>query len=356
MDAVRRRRAFDEAMADGFARVAFVLAGLFTVFTVLHLFEFSPSTARVMVPLAASTAVLAAATGIVVSWRGLRPGVAHPVAAALGCLVYLNCVVQLSLTGEPHLTVNVLLLVIAVGVCVVDPLWLGCIAGGMALSWVPFTARWTDASVSRTIIDLTTAGVVAAIANITRRRSLLRQLAVEQELRWLSERCELTGLLNRRGFLDVAQRRMTEGPVTVWFLDVDELKVINDRYGHDTGDLLIVEVAQALEDVFAGETVARLSGDEFAVLHEPTTPAGLGARSAALVDRLADVDVVPGHVVRVSTGATTSVPGQTLSEVLAVADAAMYVRKAARRAAPTGGPDPVAQAVGTGRVEASTLR
>ena len=277
-----------------------------------------------------ATAAAAAVTGGVVASRGLRRGLAHPVAAALVAVVYLNCVWQLSLTREPHLTVNVLLLVVVAGVCFIDPLWLGCVAGAIALSWVPFTLVWSEVPASETASDLLTAGVVAAIANVTRRRTLLRRLAVEQELRLLSERCELTGLLNRRGFLEVARRQLADGPVTVWFLDVDQLKVVNDRYGHDTGDLMLVAVARTLEQVYPDGTVARLSGDEFAVLQSPTTPADLLARSAVLVDRLAQLDVVPGHTVRASTGTATSLPGQSLSEVMAVADAAMYVGKAAR--------------------------
>jgi diguanylate cyclase (GGDEF)-like protein len=182
------------------------------------------------------------------------------------------------------------------------------------------------------VADLLIALVVAAMANALRRRTLSRLLLAQRELRELSERCELTGLLNRRGFLDAAQRRMTRGgAVTLWFIDVDDLKQVNDQQGHDVGDLLLLCVATALEEVFPDAVVARLSGDEFAVVEDEASVRAQSARLAQLEQRLALPTTATGLPVQVSTGTATSEPGQDLSELLSAADAAMYRAKAAKR-------------------------
>lgn len=83
---------------------------------------------------------------------------------------------------------------------------------------------------------------------------------------------ELTQLLNRRGFMDYAQRLIDLSIVTetngcVFFFDLDGLKKINDTYGHKMGDMALATAAQVLKDTFhKSDLVGRLSGDEFAAL------------------------------------------------------------------------------------------
>ena len=122
-------------------------------------------------------------------------------------------------------------------------------------------------------------------------------------------------------------------PVTMWFIDVDDLKQVNDAHGHDAGDLLLLSVARALEDVFPDAVVARLSGDEFAVVEPEAGPESQARRRSRLEDRLAVTAGSPTGQASVSTGTATSRRGQPLAEVLRAADAAMYVTKQAKRAA-----------------------
>jgi diguanylate cyclase (GGDEF)-like protein len=96
--------------------------------------------------------------------------------------------------------------------------------------------------------------------------------ADDRELRYLALTDDLTCLYNRRGFLAAATqqlklaRRNAQG-LLLFFCDVDNLKKINDSYGHRDGDLAIVHVAGALQQTFRGSDIlARLGGDEFAVL------------------------------------------------------------------------------------------
>lgn len=83
---------------------------------------------------------------------------------------------------------------------------------------------------------------------------------------------ELTKLLNRRGFMDYAQRLIELSIVTevngcVFFFDLDGLKKINDTYGHKMGDMALITAAQVFKDTFhKSDLVGRLSGDEFAAL------------------------------------------------------------------------------------------
>lgn len=335
------RRAHEQALADGLRPGCLALAVLFAVFAGWHAVDFPFAVARVMVPLALLTAALAAAAYRVL--RGGRSvGHAHLLGAGLATAAFVNCLVQLVLTGDAHLTVNVTMLVVGIGVCLVDPLWVVGLSSSFAVTWVGAIAlHGPDGQVSRTVSDLLIGLVVAIMANALRRRTLARLLQAQDELTRLAERCDLTGLLNRRGFLQAAERRMAAGePVTLWFLDVDDLKPVNDRHGHDAGDALLLSVAGALTEVFPGAVVARLSGDEFAVAERASSPPEQVRRLARLEQRLAEAGARTGLPVRVSTGRATSVPGRGLSDLLSAADAAMYADKAFRRAARAGAPDP----------------
>ncbi|MER6500232.1 diguanylate cyclase CdgB [Streptomyces sp. NPDC001455] len=121
--------------------------------------------------------------------------------------------------------------------------------------------------------------------------------------------------------------------IAVLFCDLDGFKSINDRFGHHTGDAVLIEVARRLSTgVRDGDTVARLGGDEFVVLAD-----GLGAADAAdLAVRLRNAIIPPirvdGRAVRVgaSFGIGWAACGMSVEEVLASADQRMYVEKRSR--------------------------
>src|SRR5260370_31996266 len=93
-----------------------------------------------------------------------------------------------------------------------------------------------------------------------------------RELRYLALTDDLTCLYNRRGFFAAATQQLKVAHrnaqrLLLFFCDVDNLKTINDSYGHREGDLAIARAANALEHTFRGSDIlARLGGDEFAVL------------------------------------------------------------------------------------------
>ncbi|MEV6161412.1 diguanylate cyclase CdgB [Streptomyces sp. NPDC052052] len=121
--------------------------------------------------------------------------------------------------------------------------------------------------------------------------------------------------------------------LAVLFCDLDGFKSINDRFGHHTGDAVLIEVAHRLTTcVRDGDTVARLGGDEFVVLAD-----GLGGADAAdLAVRLRNAIIPPirvdGRTVRVgaSFGIGWAACGMTTDEVLRSADQRMYVEKRSR--------------------------
>jgi diguanylate cyclase (GGDEF)-like protein len=148
----------------------------------------------------------------------------------------------------------------------------------------------------------------------------------------------LTDLPNRSLFLDrlgMALKRLertTSGQVTVLFVDLDNFKAINDGFGHDAGDRVLVEVARRLGELLRPEdTLARFGGDEFVVLCEE----GLGlSEPASVAVRLGDAleqPVVLAHgeaLVRASLGiAVTTDPRARPELLMREADLAMYQAK-----------------------------
>jgi diguanylate cyclase (GGDEF)-like protein len=110
-------------------------------------------------------------------------------------------------------------------------------------------------------------------------RSQFMRLQLKQdELDSLASRDSLTGLLNRRVFLDrlehaLAQVRRSHQPLALLFIDLDRFKAINDLHGHAAGDAVLQTLAQRLLAlVREADTVARIGGDEFVILLDPAGP------------------------------------------------------------------------------------
>jgi diguanylate cyclase len=146
----------------------------------------------------------------------------------------------------------------------------------------------------------------------------------------------LTQLLNRRAFnaaLENATASVPEvGTVTSLFiLDLDRFKEVNDRLGHHIGDHVLQQFSLRLTEVLPAEAaVARLGGDEFAVLLTDTTPENAEAIAAAVHSHLAQPLVVDGFPIIAGTSigvAHAPAHGRTPSELLHSADVAMYRAK-----------------------------
>jgi diguanylate cyclase (GGDEF)-like protein len=151
----------------------------------------------------------------------------------------------------------------------------------------------------------------------------------------------LTGLQNRRGFLQSAEGLLrladrAEAFVTLGYFDVDGLKQINDDLGHEVGDQAIIEAGRLLGTCFrSADVVARLGGDEFVVLFVVADRAGAGSaadRFAMAVAERNSVGDLPFYLSIASRFIERAPSTLRLDELLSRADAAMYERKRAGRA------------------------
>jgi diguanylate cyclase (GGDEF)-like protein len=144
---------------------------------------------------------------------------------------------------------------------------------------------------------------------------------------------ELTGLLNRRGFLRLAEEELRFArarlqPLTMIYVDVDGLKELNDSAGHEEGDVLLIETAMLLRRVFrATDVVARLGGDEFVVLTRDFHGSGdVVRRRIAQVSEGLHRAGVQSRAISLSAGVIVVDPYESpdLGELLSRADKAMY--------------------------------
>lgn len=167
---------------------------------------------------------------------------------------------------------------------------------------------------------------------------LMRDLTLTRsELSRISQTDQLSGLFNRRGFHDAATLALTSArkrnvPVTVFLCDIDHFKSINDRYGHEAGDKVLVEVADVLRRLAKqeGVLVARYGGEEFAGLMVGVTRDQAERHAEGLRISCATRDIRIGENlehVTISIGFTVSCPDAELAELVRIADRALYAAK-----------------------------
>jgi diguanylate cyclase (GGDEF)-like protein len=167
---------------------------------------------------------------------------------------------------------------------------------------------------------------------------LVRDMLVEVTAR--SETDPLSSLLNRRGFEDRAVAALTSAsqsglPLALVAGDLDSFKAINDNFGHDTGDQVIMAFASLLAGNSPGKAiVSRMGGEEFAVLLPGTNlvAARLYAETLRAAFASKPIGALPSHVrVTASFGVAEFDGRESLSDLRRRADAALYVSKRAGR-------------------------
>jgi diguanylate cyclase (GGDEF)-like protein len=155
---------------------------------------------------------------------------------------------------------------------------------------------------------------------------------------------ELTGVYNRRGFMTIAHQQSklaqrTQSPWVIVFADVNELKKINDTYGHPEGDQVLREVARLLKSTFReSDVIARIGGDEFAVMAFAATEPVAKSFTRRLQTMVDTLNATPGRKYRlgISLGVAHYDPHnpRRVDEVLSQADAAMYEHKRKQKESP----------------------
>ena len=189
--------------------------------------------------------------------------------------------------------------------------------------------RWLETVFNNLLGDKKVAGIVLNSRDVTERRSL------SEQLRKRAFHDPLTGLANRARFeerLDRALERVNS-TLAVLFIDLDDFKTVNDSLGHSAGDEFLNEVSRRLSAcVRTGDTVARMGGDEFAVLL-----VGLDAvvRAPRIAERMLQALAVPidlearAIIPSASIGIAGGSPVHNAQEILRDADLALYAAKRA---------------------------
>lgn len=194
------------------------------------------------------------------------------------------------------------------------------------------------------------AGLAAAIALVLAPvltwRLFTRLADLESTREWLevlSRMDDLTGIINRRHFIELAMHSLSLGrrhgyPVALLLLDIDFFKRVNDLYGHQAGDQILIQVARLIQDTArTTDTVARFGGEEFVILSPHTSL----AQATELAERIRSAfEATPlrfeGHSIRLtaSIGVASTQTGYnagTLDELVHWADVSMYMAKRSGR-------------------------
>ncbi|NPV75573.1 MAG: PAS domain S-box protein [Anaerolineae bacterium] len=163
-------------------------------------------------------------------------------------------------------------------------------------------------------------------------RDITDRKRFEDRLRYWGAHDSLTGLYNRFTFEEELHRleKIHRPPVAAIIVDIDNLKEINDAHGHHLGDEAIRRVALALRLSFRVEDmIARIGGDEFAILLANTGQEGLAHSIERLRQNLtaANLNWDASYPISISIGGMVAQEGQSLQETLALADRQMYQEK-----------------------------
>jgi diguanylate cyclase (GGDEF)-like protein len=154
----------------------------------------------------------------------------------------------------------------------------------------------------------------------------------EQLLKYFAENDQLTGLLNRRGFFNLAgiaylQAKRFKQSFAVIFLDLDNFKQLNDTMGHEAGDNLLKEIALILRSVTRSvDTVARWGGEEFIILLMQSDESGARQAGGKICSAISSHDFSSGRAT-VSVGIAIHDQSELLDETISRADRAMYQAK-----------------------------
>ncbi|RJR15530.1 MAG: GGDEF domain-containing protein [Nitrospiraceae bacterium] len=171
-------------------------------------------------------------------------------------------------------------------------------------------------------------GLIHVVRDITERKDM------EDKLKSMSLTDELTGLYNRRGFFSLLEQQIKEirrQKVKAYLLyaDIDNFKVINDSFGHCTGDLILIETANILRTTYReSDLIARLGGDEFVVFpvgHEESQIGPIIGRLQKNIDAFNELEE-RGYKLSISMGVAPYDPTEStaIDDLLAEADRRMY--------------------------------
>jgi diguanylate cyclase (GGDEF)-like protein len=206
--------------------------------------------------------------------------------------------------------------------------------GAVLAPWWRFTAIVAG--------GLAVALALLAAASVYAFRSAARNESLQAELERQAHTDSLTGLANRRHFMDLAEKELSRtlrygGSLAVLMVDLDHFKHINDTYGHNTGDLVLQSVAELFRrELRSIDCVGRLGGEEFAVLLPQSDSTGAREVAERLRKAIADTGVAREQGLPVHFTASiglAAMPGAAtnIDSLLSQADGALYEAKRSGR-------------------------
>ena len=163
-----------------------------------------------------------------------------------------------------------------------------------------------------------------------------RIIELEEELRDLSFRDSLTGIYNRRGFFTLSDHQLKMAgrqnrTVLLLFADIDNLKDINDTYGHKEGDSVLIETTRILKETYRkSDIIARIGGDEFAVFFMGSSENDAEAITRRLQKNIESYNIKNGkYKLSISFGISSFTPESVhdIEDILYQADKLMYEQK-----------------------------
>lgn len=147
----------------------------------------------------------------------------------------------------------------------------------------------------------------------------------------------LTNLFNRGKFNDVLSKEIslaqtTKSPLSIIFLDIDHFKAVNDTYGHDIGDYVLIEIAKILTSTIRqGDFVARWGGEEFVITLQSTTAEQASILANKIRKNIENYNFKNGGKQTVSLGVTQYIYQESQSDFIKKVDEALYEAKASGR-------------------------
>lgn len=261
--------------------------------------------------------------------------------STVGALVGLNPLFYIVGTQITYPAIGMLLVIVGVGGMVHDWFWASVVILLLDIAWILCAVAYglpAGIAPATFVSQILKANALAIVLNIARTRTVHRFEQARLEVHRMATTDELTGLANQRGLLEVARsvpawsaadRTGPERNLALVYVDVDGLKSVNDAHGHAAGDALIRSTGNVLRGAFRpDDTIARVGGDEFAILLDDVQPDLI----QELVGRTHEHLAVAGISASIGTASAPAGPaGIDLPELLARADAAMYAAKVVRK-------------------------
>lgn len=329
--------------------VSLTLTVLYVIFTISHLVLLSPPSRAPMATMAGMTALILMGITIAVRRVSSIESLTYPLAFFVILLLSANSAAHMYVSGEIVQTTNLMLVILGSGFMILSGAWYAITlvvtlgAWALAMSSIPeqpFFVHFCFALLSATI--------ASAVFRFVHVRYLVEnyrlRLHSEQQQEALEHRAahdDLTGLANRRKFLDVlsseaARTRRSGEKVAVLYIDLDNFKPMNDNHGHDYGDEVLKYFSNTLNKlVRETDLVCRLGGDEFAVLLtglKETSAVDLVVAKISSSFRQSVLIKGVSTKIRLSIGkAVLPDDAEAPNELLSVADSRMYDCKESAR-------------------------